>query len=466
MQSAAALPRRIAIETNEKRSISRKFKMIKLPMRAVLVFFLFLLSAIAFLDRTNISIAGPQISREFSLGNVRLGWVISAFLVGYAASQILAGWIAVRLGPRRALALAVLWWAAFTLSTALVSPQIHNALWTLIAIRFALGVGEAIMYPASNQFVAQWIPTSERGSVNGVIFAGVGAGAGLTPPLLAAIIAGHGWRAAFWFSAAIGVVAGIAWYLIARDTPQEHPFVLPDELRTIRAGLIEMPDAKPRVPWRAILGSHTLLLLTFACFCFGYVAWIFLGWFYLYMAQARGLDLKASAIYTMFPFIAMTVFCVAGGFLGDWIASRYGLRAGRCGPGFFSLLVAAGLLILGSRVGSAPIAAITLAAGAGALYISQSSYWSVTADIAGPHAGVVSAVMNTGAQIGGAVTATLTPWIALHFGWTSSFLAAALLAIAGALAWLGIDPETTLGNAQTGLPTNEKVFSAGSKRIH
>ena len=67
----------------------------KLPIRAGLVFCLFLLSAIAFLDRTNISIAGPQISREFGLGNVRLGWVFSAFLVGYAASQVLAGWIAV-----------------------------------------------------------------------------------------------------------------------------------------------------------------------------------------------------------------------------------------------------------------------------------------------------------------------------------------------------------------------------------
>src|SRR3954447_19016971 len=78
------------------------FSMIRLPMRAWLVFFLFLLSAIAFLDRTNISIAGPQISREFSLGNVRLGWVMSAFLVGYASSQVLAGWIAVRLGARRA----------------------------------------------------------------------------------------------------------------------------------------------------------------------------------------------------------------------------------------------------------------------------------------------------------------------------------------------------------------------------
>ena len=168
----------------------------------------------------------------------------------------------------------------------------NGALWTLIAVRFALGVGEAIMYPASNQFVAQWIPARERGRVNGVIFAGVGAGAGLTPPLLAAIIAGHGWRAAFWFSAAIGVIAGVAWFVIARDTPEQHPLVSPDELRTIRADALEVPAVRASVPWSAILRSRTLLLLTFACFCFGYIAWIFLGWFYLYMAQARGLDLK------------------------------------------------------------------------------------------------------------------------------------------------------------------------------
>jgi ACS family glucarate transporter-like MFS transporter len=136
----------------------------KVPIRAWLAICIFLLSAIAFLDRTNITIAGPQISSEFGLGNVRLGWVISAFLVGYAASQVLAGWVAVRLGPRRALALGVLWWAAFTLGTALVSPRMHGALWVLIAVRFALGVGEAIMYPASNQFVAQWIPARERGA--------------------------------------------------------------------------------------------------------------------------------------------------------------------------------------------------------------------------------------------------------------------------------------------------------------
>ena len=416
-----------------------------MPMRGWLAVCIFVLSAIAFLDRTNITIAGPQISREFSLGNVRLGWVISAFLAGYAASQVLAGWIAVRLGARRALALGVIWWAALTLATALVPPQWSGALLILIGVRFALGVGEAIVYPASNQFVARWIPARERGRVNGIIFAGVGAGGGLTPPLLAAIIAAHGWRAAFWFSAGIGLVAGAAWYLLARDTPEEHPWVSAEELRTIRGDSSEAAKVKKDgVPWAAIARSRTLLLLTFACFCFGYIAWIFLGWFFLYMAQAHHVDLKTSALYTMIPFLSITFFCLAGGALGDWIASRYGLRAGRCAPGFWSLLITAAFLVLGSRVENASLAAVTLAAGAGALYVSQSSYWSVTADIAGQHSGVVSAVMNMGAQIGGALTTSLTPWIAQEFGWTWAFLAAALLGVAGAIAWLGVDPEAKI----------------------
>lgn len=415
-----------------------------IPTRAVLVSWLFLLSAIAFLDRTNLTVAGMQISREYRLDNVRLGWLLSAFLVGYAASQVLAGWLAVRLGPRRALTLGVLWWGVFTLATAAVPPTARGALWILIAIRLALGIGEAIIYPTSNQFVARWIPVSERGRVNGVIFAGVGAGSMLTPPILTVIIVAYGWRAGFWFSAAVGIIAGVVWYVIARDTPEEHHWVSPEELATIRAGILADDSPKPPIPWAAIVRSRSMILLTFACFCFGYIAWIFLGWFFLYMAQARHMNLKASALYSMIPFAAMTTFCLIGGVLCDWLAKRYGLRIGRVAPAFVGLLLCGGLLIAGSHAASATLAALTLAAGVGGLYISQSSYWSVTADIAGRNAGVVSSIMNTGAQIGGAVTTTLTPWLAERFGWWAGFLAAALLAFAGAFAWLGVNPEIQL----------------------
>jgi MFS transporter, ACS family, glucarate transporter len=93
---------------------------------------------------------------------------------------------------------------------------------------------------------------------------------------------------------------------------------------------------------------------------------------------------------------------------------------------------------------SAGVATVILAGGAGAIYLSQSAYWSVTADFAGPHAGVVSGVMNMGCQVGGAITASLTPWIAAEFGWTSAFFTAAALAVVGAFAWLLVDPTRVL----------------------
>ena len=90
------------------------------------------------------------------------------------------------------------------------------------------------------------------------------------------------------------------------------------------------------------------------------------------------------------------------------------------------------------------MACLVLAGGAGSLYLGQSSYWSVTAGIAGRSAGSVSGVMNMGGQFGGVVTASLTPLVAAHYGWTTSFLVAAVLALCGSLAWLLVDPERQL----------------------
>src|SRR4029077_13479771 len=123
----------------------------------------------------------------------------------------------------------VLWWGLFSALTTVASPHLAHALLVLILIRFGLGAGEAVIYPASNQFVARWIPVAERGRANGWIFAGVGAGAGLSIPVLTWIIGRYGWRSSFWFSAAVGLVVGLAWYAVARDAPEEHPRVSSDE---------------------------------------------------------------------------------------------------------------------------------------------------------------------------------------------------------------------------------------------
>ena len=425
-------------------------------VRFFLSFLLFFLSAVAYLDRTNISIAGLQISLEYGLGNQQLGWIFSAFLIGYAGMQIPAGWMAARFGPRRVLALGVLLWGVVTGLTALLPAHMSQAVAVLITIRFALGVGESVVYPAANQFVAQWIPQQERGVVNGLIFAGVGAGSGLTPPLLTWLIASHGWRAAFWFSALIGVVAGIVWWFAARDTPEEHPAVSAAELKKIQDGL---EVSRPRqattvgaketpvpsgIPWRAMLQRIDLAALMVGYFGYGYIAWIFFSWFFLYMAQVRGFDLKSSARFSMLPFLSMTFFCLAGGVLNDRLTRKHGLRAGRCILAAVALFSTAVFLILGSQVHSRSLAGLILAGGAGMLYLSQSSFFSVCVDIAGRSSGVFSSIVNMGGQIGGAVTASLTPWIAQRFGWTSSFGAAAVLALVGGLCWLVVHPERPL----------------------
>src|SRR5437879_10538062 len=97
-----------------------------LPIRYLLVIWLFVLSAVAYLDRTNISIAGIQIGKEFAIDNTQLGWVLSAFLIGYAAFQVPAGLLVHRYGTRLVLTLAVLWWGVFTVLTAVVPPTMSG----------------------------------------------------------------------------------------------------------------------------------------------------------------------------------------------------------------------------------------------------------------------------------------------------------------------------------------------------
>ena len=416
-------------------------------MRWFLIFWLFVLSAVSYLDRVNISIAGGSIVDAYHLTDVQLGKVFSALVAGYALFQTIGGYLADRYGPRRVLTGGVVWWGIFTALTALVPAGARKALLLFVAVRFLLGAGEGVIYPAANQFVARWIPVRERGIANGWIFAGVGAGAGLSPPLITYLMVHYGWRSSFWVCAVLGLLAGAVWYVAARDTPAEHPRVSATELATIQSGLtIETSGAAQRmlVPWKRVLRSREVWAVTVSYFCYGYVAWIFFSWFYRYLAKVRGLDLKSSAFYSMLPFLAMLVCCLLGGAINDRLTKLRGARLGRCGVAAASMALAAIFIACGSQVRGARLASVVLAGGAGALYLSQSSFWSVTADIAGSSSGSVSGFMNMGGQIGGTVTGSLTPWIAARYGWTASFLVAAALCFLGAASWLFVNPLNSL----------------------
>ncbi len=174
-----------------------------------------------------------------------------------------------------------------------------------------------------------------------------------------------------------------------------------------------------------------MLLVSLSYFSFSYSANIFFTWFFPYLKTVRHLDLKTSAFFGMLPFLAMATCSPLSGWISD------------CGVAVACMGLSALFIALGTLVDDARLASIVLA-GAGALYFCQSTFWAVTADIAGPSAGTVSGVMNMLGQFGGVVAPSLTPLMAKHLGWPAAFLMAAGLGVMGSLVWLGVNPERTL----------------------
>src|SRR5437879_2867993 len=126
-----------------------------------------LISIITYVDRVNISVAARQMMPALSLTQVEMGYVFSAFVLGYALFQVPGGWLGDRWGSRVVLTGALLWWSLFTACTAvagtLPTVQWLGVLGSLLLVRFLIGVGEAAALPNFNRTVADWLPPHERG---------------------------------------------------------------------------------------------------------------------------------------------------------------------------------------------------------------------------------------------------------------------------------------------------------------
>jgi ACS family glucarate transporter-like MFS transporter len=231
------------------------------------------------------------------------------------------------------------------------------------------------------------------------------------------------------------------WVALVRNSPAEHRHVSAAEAAYIQAGLpVHARDAQRRTRWLDVVLDRQVALLTSSYFCYGYVAYIFFTWFFKYLSDVRGLNLKSSALYATLPFIAMALASSLGGLTSDKLIGVLGKRLARCGVAGLSLTAASLFVFIATQVADARVAALVLAGGAGALYFAQSAYWAMSADIGGQSAGLASGIMNLGSQCGGVVTAAITPVIATHLGWTASFAIAAGVALLGAAAWIFIDP--------------------------
>ena len=204
------------------------------------------LAMITYLDRACLATLAPGIVRDLGLSTVQMGFVFTAFQLAYALFEIPTAWWADRQGTRAVLSRIVLWWSCLTAATgAAFSYPV------LLGIRFLFGMGEAGAWPCVARTFSRWIPVRERGTVQGIFFAGAHLTGGLTPVLVLWMLHFMSWRAIFVCFGAVGFVWVAIWHTWFRNDPSEHPAVNAAELQTIRLGAA----ARQRpLGWMGVLG--------------------------------------------------------------------------------------------------------------------------------------------------------------------------------------------------------------------
>src|SRR5581483_1139880 len=274
---------------------------------------------ITYLDRVLLSAAVPSIQKEFGFSLITMGWVLGAYQIAYAVFQIPGGWLGDRLGARWALAGVVVWWSAFTASTAFTWSAPSMAL-----CLFLFGMGEAGAFPIATRSLSRWMLPAERGFAQGATHAGSRLGGALTPVIAVALIAHFGWRMPFFAFALVGILWAAVWFVFYRDTPGEHPGTNQAERQLLAEALGTAPGRSASVPWRQILPQPQIWLLSAMYCCYGYDIGIFLTWFPKYLQASRGLDLQHMGLYASMPLLAGFAGDLCGGTFSDFLVRRSG----------------------------------------------------------------------------------------------------------------------------------------------
>jgi|WetSurSiteA1Bulk_404760.scaffolds.fasta_scaffold00360_2 MFS transporter, ACS family, glucarate transporter len=385
-----------------------------------------------YLCRVNVSTAAPLLMKEFGLSQIAMGRIFSAFLLGYALFQIPAGAIADRLGARRLLSVVTWLWFILTVMQTLVGwgnlyLNTSTALIIFMIFRFLTGVSASPTYPGSAKGVSLWVYPRYQGRANGIVIASIGLGSAIAPPLVSNIMVSLGWRAAMVASAMPALIIALIWLWIREPA---HVNTDPDSTASKTAASGEQSGK---------IRGMSFYLLTFSYTLQGYVGYIFVSWFYLYLVQERHFGLLSGAWMSSLPWILSIVSIPLGGYVSDRLAAgKIRPLWGRRIVPLTGMALSGVLISIGAHTGSAIMAAISLAFATALILCVEGPFWATMMGIAGNKSGTAGGIMNMGSNLGGLLSPALTPVIASYIGWENALHVAAVLAVIGAFAWLGI----------------------------
>jgi ACS family glucarate transporter-like MFS transporter len=270
----------------------------------------------------------------------------------------------------------------------------------------------------------------QQGRANGIVIASIGLGSAIAPPLVSNVMVHWGWRPALVVSAIPALIIALIWLRI-REPQKENE----NTSTLVNAEEDHLPVASGN------LKSPAFILLTISYTLQGYVGYIFVSWFYLYLVQERHFGLLSGAWMSSLPWVLSIISIPLGGYISDRLsAGKRGPVIGRRIVPIFGLVVSGILISIGAHTGNAVMAALSLAFATAFILCVEGPFWTMMMRIAGKKSGTAGGIMNMGSNIGGLISPALTPLIASWIGWENALHLAAVLAVIAGLLWFRIKP--------------------------
>jgi ACS family glucarate transporter-like MFS transporter len=296
--------------------------------RSIIALFLFFNMFINYMDRINLSVAMPIVSKQFKWDPATMGWIFSGFLWTYMVCLIPWGKATDKYGSRNVGAVSMTLWSLGGMATGGIM-----GFGSMMASRLALGVGEAASFPIAGKVVRQWFPAGERGLATAIFNAGTFAGPAISAPVVAWLVLQTGWRWSFVITGAIGILWAILWLAFFR-TPAECTWLPEDE----RNYLLSQTGAPPKAAasqaptkgaLRLLLSRKTMWGQFITQGCCAYTMYLYLAWLPSYLVKERHMDLMKASWFTAMPYLISVVLGIMIGKLSDSILTPEAVKQGK-----------------------------------------------------------------------------------------------------------------------------------------
>jgi MFS family permease len=394
---------------------------------------LILSGTVNYLDRATLAVANPLIREDLGLNVAQMGILLSAFLWAYAFSQLPAGAMVDRVGPRLLLGLGLALWSVAQIIAGTVTGIAQFA-----AARVLLGVGESPQFTSGVRVVRDWFNVRERAFGIGVVNTSPFIGQAIAPPLLTAMMLGFGWRWMFIVMGVAGLVVCAIWVTLFRE---------PRSLALDPGERHYLTDGDPPViaepitfaQWRHLFAFRSTWGLIIGCFGLGYCTWLYGAWLPGYLEIQRHMSIRSTGYIAAIPFALAVLGAIGGGLLADRLMRRgYSPVNSRKVPLVAGLIGVAIFTMSAAEVSSnvLAVACITLAMMCGAM--CSGLYWALASAIA-PSNCTASAgsLANFGSYIGGAVVPMATGFIVQATGsFTPALLLGGAIALISSMSYL------------------------------